>query len=214
MLDEADKLLEHGGFLEQIDAILGACTHSALQKCLFSATIPSSVEALAASIMREPIRLGVGLKDGAAQTVQQKLVYVGAEERHKLVAVLQMLKVGELKTPCLLFVQSIERAQSFYQELQLEPLLNSRLGVIHSNQPLEERQASITRFRQGKLWILIATDLLARGLDLPNVQLVVNLDFPQSVQSYIHRIGRTGRAGRTGSAITFFTDDDSYYLKM
>jgi len=85
--------------------------------------------------------------------------------------------------------------------------------VIHANLKKEERDVIIKEFRLGKIWILICTDLMSRGIDFKTVNQVINFDFPQSAVSYIHRIGRTGRAGKEGKAITFFTDDDVPYVR-
>lgn len=115
-----------------------------------------------------------------------------------------------LLPPAIIFVQSVERAQQLYKELVYD---NLHVDVIHSDRPQSQRDAVLAKFRQGEVWILIATDILARGLDFRGVNLVINYDFPQTVQSYVHRIGRTGRAGRPGRAVTFFTDVDAEYLR-
>ncbi|KAJ1651697.1 RNA-dependent ATPase rok1 [Dispira simplex] len=207
VLDEADQLLELG-FLEQMDTIIAACTHPHIRKSLFSATISSNVEELATSIMRDPIRVVVGIKNAATEDIDQKLVYVGQEEG-KLVEVRQMVHRG-IRPPVLIFVQSIERAKELFHELIYDGI---NVDVIHSERTKAQRDSIITNFRSGKIWVLIATELMSRGIDFKGVNLVVNYDFPQTIQSYIHRIGRTGRAGRKGEAVTFFTKDDLTYLK-
>ncbi|KAJ3286155.1 RNA-dependent ATPase rok1 [Borealophlyctis nickersoniae] len=207
ILDEADKLLELG-FLEQVDEILAACTSPKLQKSLFSATIPSGVESLASSFMKDPIRVVIGQKNAATETINQKLLYVGQEEG-KLIAVRQLVQEG-LRPPVLVFVQSIERAKELFHELVYDGI---NVDVMHSERTKAQRDNIIQNFRQGKIWVLIATELMARGIDFKGVNLVINYDFPQSIESYIHRIGRTGRAGRPGEAITYFTKDDAPYLK-
>ncbi|KAG0084364.1 RNA-dependent ATPase rok1 [Podila epicladia] len=207
ILDEADKLLEQG-FLEQTDEIFAACSHASLQKSLFSATLPSGVEALANTFMRSPIRIVIGSKNAATETINQKLVYCGSEEG-KLIAMRQQIQ-GGLKPPVLIFVQSIERAKELFHELIYDGI---HVDVIHSERTKAQRDKIVEGFRQGKVWVLIATELMARGVDFKGVNLVINYDFPQTVQSYIHRIGRTGRAGRAGEAITYFTNDDQTYLK-
>ncbi|KAJ3027323.1 RNA-dependent ATPase rok1 [Rhizophlyctis rosea] len=199
VLDEADKLLELG-FLEQIDEILAACTSPKLQKALFSATIPSGVEQLAKTFMADPIRVVIGQKNAATETINQKLLYVG-QESGKLIAIRQLIQTG-LKPPVLIFVQSIERAKELFHELVYDGI---NVDVIHSERTKSQRDNIISSFRAGKTWVLIATELMARGIDFKGVNLVINYDFPQSVQSYIHRIGRTGRAGRGGEAVTYFT---------
>ncbi|RIB25898.1 P-loop containing nucleoside triphosphate hydrolase protein [Gigaspora rosea] len=208
VLDEADKLLELG-FLDQTDEIFAACSNVKLQKYLFSATLPSGVESLANNFMKDPIRIVVGLKNAATETIKQQLIYVG-EENGKLTAIRQMIQEGRLKPPVLIFVQSIERAKELFHELIYDGI---NVDVIHAERTKAQRDSIVLNFRQGKIWVLIATELMARGIDFKGVNLVINYDFPQSIQSYIHRIGRTGRAGKSGEAITYYTKDDAPYLK-
>ncbi|KAJ2550285.1 RNA-dependent ATPase rok1 [Coemansia sp. RSA 1933] len=209
VLDEADTLMDKG-FLEQIDEIVAACSTSTanLQISLFSATMPSSVEDMAHTIMKDPIRVIVGTQNAATETIEQKLVFVG-QENGKLLDLRNMISTG-FKPPCLIFVQSIERAKELFHELVFEGI---NVDVIHSERTQTQRNRMIQKFRSGDLWVLICTELMARGIDFKGVNLVINYDFPQSTQSYIHRIGRTGRAGRPGKAITYFTKDDAPYLK-
>lgn len=207
VLDEADRLLELG-FLEQMDEIIAACNSPTLQTSLFSATIHSGVESIARTIMKDPIRIVIGQKNAATETIKQKLVYVGGEEG-KLIEMRQMIQSG-LKPPVLIFVQSVERAKELFHELVYDGI---NVDVIHSERTKAQRDNIVNNFRIGKIWVLITTELMARGMDFKGVKLVINYDFPQSVQSYIHRIGRTGRAGRDGEAVTFFSRDDVTYLK-
>ncbi|KAJ1949704.1 RNA-dependent ATPase rok1, partial [Linderina pennispora] len=208
VLDEADTLMEKG-FLEQVDEILAACTSPNLQISLFSATMPSSVEAMAKTIMKDPVRVIIGAMNSATDTIDQQLVYVGQEEG-KLVEVRNMIASG-FKPPCLIFVQSIDRAQELFRELVFEGI---NVDVIHSDRTQTQRNRIIQKFRSGALWVLICTELMARGIDFKGVNMVINYDFPQSAQSYIHRIGRTGRAGRAGKAITYITKEDAPYLRV
>jgi ATP-dependent RNA helicase DDX52/ROK1 len=199
VLDEADRLLELG-FLEQVDEILAACTSPTIQKALFSATISSSVEELARTFMRDPVRVIIGLKNSATDSIKQQLVFVGQEEG-KMIAIRQMLHKG-IRPPVLIFVQTIDRAKQLFHELVFDRI---NVDVIHAERTKAQRDAIIQNFRLGKIWVLISTELMARGIDFKGVNLVINYDFPQSVASYIHRIGRTGRAGHEGEAITYFT---------
>lgn len=208
ILDEADRLLEQG-FLEQTDSILAACTHSSLRKALFSATLPASIEELSKTFMLDEVRVLVGAKDAAVESVKQELVYVSSEDG-KLLGLRNLIRQGAVKPPVLLFVQSIQRAQELFKELIYDDL---HVDVIHSDRPKAQREGVIEAFKKGDVWILICTEVLARGIDFKGVELVINYDFPQSRESYIHRIGRTGRAGRQGKAITFFTEDDATYLR-
>ena len=135
-------------------------------------------------------------------------MYVG-QENGKLIAIRQLVQNG-LKPPCLIFVQSIDRAKELFHELVYDGI---NVDVIHSDRSKAQRETLIQNFRSGKIWVLITTELMARGIDFKGVNLVINYDFPQTAASYIHRIGRTGRAGRTGEAITYFTKEDAPYLK-
>ncbi|KAI8823026.1 P-loop containing nucleoside triphosphate hydrolase protein [Fimicolochytrium jonesii] len=208
ILDEADKLLELG-FLEQVDDVLAIVGGDQVRKSLFSATIPSGVEELARTFMKDPIRIVIGQKNAATETINQKLLYVG-QEAGKLIAIRQLISTG-LKPPVLIFVQSIDRAKELFHELVYDGI---NVDIIHSDRTKLQRDTVVNNFRMGKTWVLIATELMARGVDFKGVNLVINYDFPQSVASYIHRIGRTGRAGRPGEAVTYFTKEDAPYLKL
>ncbi|PWO00874.1 P-loop containing nucleoside triphosphate hydrolase protein [Tilletiopsis washingtonensis] len=208
VLDEADRLLEEG-FLEQTDAVLAACSHPELRKALFSATLPAGVEEMARTFMVDAVRVIVGTKDAANESINQTLTYVGSEEG-KLHALRALVHEGKLKPPALLFVQSIARARELFQELVYDGL---HVDVIHGERPRAQRDAVVDAFKRGDVWVLICTELLARGIDFKGVRLVINYDFPQSTQAYIHRIGRSGRAGRQGEAITFYTKDDAPHLR-
>ncbi|CAK9323195.1 unnamed protein product [Citrullus colocynthis] len=207
VLDESDKLFELG-LLKQIDTIVKACSNPSIVRSLFSATLPDFVEDLARSVMHDAVRVIVGRKNTASETVKQKLVFAGSEEG-KLLALRQSFSES-LNPPVLIFVQSKERAKELYGELTFE---NIRVSVIHSDLSQLERENVVDDFRAGKTWVLIATDVIARGMDFKGVNCVINYDFPDSAAAYIHRIGRSGRAGRSGEAITFYTDEDIPFLR-
>ncbi|KAK4051563.1 RNA-dependent ATPase rok1 [Microbotryomycetes sp. JL201] len=212
ILDEADKLFELN-FVEQTDEILAACTHPNLRKGMFSATMPSSVEEMAKSVMSGggtgAVRAIVGHKDSATETIDQKLMFVGTED-HKLLSLRSIISDGQFTPPVLIFVQSILRAKELANELLFDGI---NVDAIHAERTPEERDKVVKGFADGRIWCLIATDVMGRGVDFKGVKLVINYDFPQSAGSYIHRIGRTGRAGKKGRAITFFTKADAAYLK-
>ncbi|CAI5756429.1 unnamed protein product [Candida verbasci] len=207
IIDEADKLFDQG-FAEQTDEILSHC-NSTIRKSIFSATIPSGVEEMAHSIMKDPIRVIVGHKEGAAQTIEQKLIFTGNEEG-KLLAIRQMIQQGEFKPPIIIFLQSITRAKALFHELLYDKL---NVDVIHAERTAKQREEVIKRFKNGDIWVLITTDVLARGVDFKGVNLVINYDVPQSAQAYVHRIGRTGRGGKSGKSVTFFTKEDDKAVK-
>jgi ATP-dependent RNA helicase DDX52/ROK1 len=202
VLDEADKLFEMG-FSEQIDACLSACTNQQIVKTLFSATLPETVEHIARSVLRDPLRITVGERNVSATSVDQKLMFVG-RENGKILAIRQLISDG-LRPPVLVFVNTKERAKEVHKELMFEGV---HVDSLHASQSQAAREKAVEKFRQGKTWVLIATDLVARGLDFAGVETVINFDFPRSTIDYVHRVGRTGRAGRSGKAITFFTEED------
>lgn len=208
VIDEADKLFDHG-FAEQTDEILNHLTNPKIRKSMFSATIPSGVEEMAHSIMKDPIRVIIGHKEAASTTIDQKLVFTGNEEG-KLLAIRQMVQNGEFKPPIIIFLQSITRAKALFHELVYDKL---NVDVIHAERTPKQRDEVIKRFKNGDIWVLITTDVLARGVDFKGVNLVINYDVPQSAQAYVHRIGRTGRGGRAGRAVTFFTKEDDKAVK-
>lgn len=207
--DEFDENVQLRTFAAQSDLILSACTNVKLRKAMFSATIPSGVEAMANSIMVDPVRVIVGRKEAASDDVEQKVVFTGNEEG-KLLEIKQMITNGEFKPPVLIFVQSIQRAKALYHELIYDSI---NVDAIHGEKTSTQRNRVIERFKQGDIWVLICTDVLARGIDFQGVNLVINYDIPQTSQAYVHRVGRTGRAGKKGKAVTFFTKDDSVAVK-
>lgn len=208
VIDETDKLFDQG-FVEQTDEILSNCSNPKLRKSMFSATIPSGVEEMAQSIMRDPIRVIIGHKEAASNTIEQKLVFTGNEEG-KLLAIRQMIQQGEFKPPIIIFLQSITRAKALFHELLYDRL---NVDVIHAERTPKQRDEAIKRFKNGDIWVLITTDVISRGVDFKGVNLVINYDVPQSAQAYVHRIGRTGRGGREGKAVTFFTKEDDKAVK-
>lgn len=207
ILDEADKLFDLG-FTGQVDDVIAACTHKEIVRGLFSATLPETVEALARSVLRDPLRVTVGERGAAAATVSQKLLFVG-RENGKLMALRQLISEG-LRPPVLVFVNTKERARELHRELMYDGV---HVDSLHAAQSAAARTAAVDNFRAGKTWVLVATDLVGRGMDFAGVNTVINFDFPRSTTDYVHRVGRTGRAGRQGDAVTFFTEDDVGQLR-
>jgi superfamily II DNA/RNA helicase len=175
-----------------------------LQRALFSATIGPFIQELADSFLQNPIRVLIGQENSGAPSIRQRLIFAGREDG-KILALRNLLHEGQLTPPILLFTQSIERSKQLFRELAFDGL---SVEVMHSDRTASQREGIINRFRVGDIWILICTDLMARGIDFKAVKMIVNYDLPQSAVSYIHRIGRTGRGGREGEAITFFTEED------
>ncbi|KAG8930402.1 RNA-dependent ATPase rok1 [Tulasnella sp. 417] len=207
VLDEADNLLDTD-FGKQTEEVLESCTHPDLQKSIFSATLPQVAEQVAKRVLVDPIRVVVGVKDSASLNVSQTLTYCGTEVG-KLFALRQLLATSP-PLPMLIFVQSKERAKQLYQELLYD---NLTVDQLHSDMTSKQRLESVARMRRGETWVMVCTEVMARGMDFGGIKGVVNYDFPTTVQGYVHRIGRTGRAGRTGVAKTYFTDADIPFLR-
>ncbi|KAL6077950.1 DEAD (Asp-Glu-Ala-Asp) box polypeptide 52 [Balamuthia mandrillaris] len=207
VLDEVDRLFDMG-FVEQADQVIAACDNENIQRSLWTATMPQVVEELSQSFLRNPLHIFVGARNAATTTIKQTLKFVGKEE-NKLAALRQIIQEG-IRPPVLIFVQSKERAQELFQELAYD---NLNVDVIHADKSQTKREGIVKKFRMGKIWFLITTDLMARGMDFHAVSCVINYDFPQNSQTYIHRIGRSGRAGKEGSSITFYTENDAEMLR-
>eukprot|EP00871_Galdieria_phlegrea_P005342 jgi/Galph1/5809/GphlegSOOS_G4522.1 len=212
VIDEADKLFEEQ-FLQQIDGILAHCQSFSINKHLFSATLPDKIEMMARSFIDDPVRIIVGRGSGngsfsCIDSVQQQLVYTGTESGKRF-ALHKLFHEG-LASPVLIFVQDKRRVIDLARFIQR---WQTSFAFIHADCSEEHRRNSIIDFKKGNASILITTDLICRGMDFRCVQTVINYDFPTSLNSYIHRIGRTGRAGRKGIAISFFNEEDQWILR-
>ncbi|XP_078122439.1 putative ATP-dependent RNA helicase DDX52 [Sander vitreus] len=210
VVDESDKLFEGGktGFREQLAAVFLACSGSKVRRAFFSATCTPDVEQWCRLNLDNLVSVNIGHRNTAVDSVEQDLLFVGTENG-KLVAMRDIIKKGFLP-PMLVFVQSIDRARELFHELVYEGI---NVDMIHADRTQQQRDNVVNSFRSGKIWVLICTALLARGIDFKGVNLVLNYDFPTSSVEYIHRIGRTGRAGHKGKAITFFTENDKPLLR-
>ncbi|XP_029030362.1 probable ATP-dependent RNA helicase DDX52 [Betta splendens] len=210
VVDESDKLFEDGktGFREQLATIFLACSGPKVRRAFFSATCTPDVEKWCRLNLDNLVSVNIGHRNAAVDTVEQELLFVGTENG-KLLAMRDIIKKGFLP-PMLVFVQSKERARELFHELVYEGI---NVDVIHAERTQQQRDNVVASFRAGKIWVLICTALLARGIDFKGVNFVLNYDFPGSAVDYIHRIGRTGRAGHQGKAITFFTENDKPLLR-
>lgn len=205
VFDEGDRLWDtKTDFMEVVDKILTACSRKDKVVSLFTATLSERVETAARSVMTsDPVRIIVHGRQTANTHVKQQLTFCG-NELGKIVAMRNLIRDG-IKPPVLIFVQSIERTKELYDEIRSQGL---HIAIMNAKMTVEEREETVLQFRLGKIWFLITTELLSRGIDFKNVSTVINFDFPLTVDAYIHRVGRTGRAGKAGLAITFFTKED------
>lgn len=209
VLDEADKYFELG-FLDQFKELIDLLKLTKKHYSLFSATFPSQIEKMVVDLLIDPVQIIIRGKMVVLDTISQKLTFCGSEFG-KIVEIKNLLDRGELKIPCLIFVQSKDRAKQLYREVKT---LNIPVGCIEAGMDRNRRRDIVNAFTLEKIFVLITTDLLARGLDFPKVQLVINYDMPSSTVNYIHRVGRTGRGGVRGQAITFYTKEDKPMLKV
>ena len=208
VLDEADKFFDYG-FAELVSEILDKFKDKySVTKCFFSATILESLGELITTQFFDSIKISIGLSNIPARHIEQEFIYCTNEEG-KLIGIRNLFK-GKIEFPILIFVEGIKKLNSIYECIKYEI---QNISLIHSKMSKQEREKQITKFRLGETWVLICSDLLARGVDFKNVKTVINYDCPYRPVNYIHRIGRTGRAGKTGKAITFVIDDDVNKLK-
>ncbi|CAG2107613.1 unnamed protein product [Medioppia subpectinata] len=208
VIDECDKLFEEG-FRDQLSVIFQSCGKSTkVSHAMFSATHDIELEKWAKLNLDNLVAVGIGGKNNASQEVDQTLTFVG-NESGKIMALRDVIARG-CEAPVLIFVDKIQKAKQLHKELVYDGI---NIDVIHSKRTQQDRDNVVRSFREGKVWFLICTDLMGRGIDFKGVNLVINYDFPSTSVSYIHKIGRTGRAGRKGKAITFFTEKDSDKLR-
>jgi len=200
VLDEADRMLDQG-FERDIRNIIGQ-THKGRQTALFSATWPDSVRELAHSFLTKPIKVTIGCDDLTANIRITQIVEV-VEDRAREGKLTQLLKKyhADRKNRVLIFVLYKKEAARIEQNLSRN---GWKVASIHGDKSQEGRTLAVEQFKSGVIPLLVATDVAARGLDIPGVDYVINYSFPLTIEDYVHRIGRTGRAGRTGTAHTFF----------
>lgn len=208
VLDEADKYFEMG-FLEQFEKLIELFKVNDVFYHLFTATLPTQIEKIIDELFLDKVEVMVSGKINVQSTISQELRYTGSEFG-KLQEIKNIINDGEMDIPCQIFVQSKRRAFDLYTEVKR---YNIPITFIGANLSKEERERKLREFEEQKTWILITTDLLARGLDFPDVNLVINYDMPVSMVNYIHRVGRTGRGGKTGKAMTFYTNEDKVLVR-
>jgi len=200
VLDEVDRMLDMG-FGIQLDAIAKFLTAPKRQTLMFSATMPPNIQKLAAKYLKNPVRISVGSEH--APTTQIKQENVNLSESEKFPRLLEELDSRE--GSIIVFIKTKHGADAMAQKLRK---VGHKVNALHGDLRQNKRSQVIEGFRKQNYRILIATDVAARGLDIPHIQHVINHDLPQCPEDYIHRIGRTGRAGATGEALNFLSPAD------
>ncbi len=205
VLDEADEMLRMG-FAEDVETILSQ-TPEDKQVALFSATMPPAIRKIAQRYLRNPQEISVKAKTSTATNIRQR--YLQVMGAHKLEAMTRLLEVEE-HDGIIVFVRTKAATEEVAEKLRAR---GHAATAINGDIPQQAREKSVEQLRSGKIDILVATDVAARGLDVERISLVVNYDIPHDTESYVHRIGRTGRAGRSGDAILFMTPREKYLLR-
>lgn len=204
VLDEADRMLDMG-FINDINKIIAKIPQKR-QTLFFSATMPTAITNLSKSILTDPVRIEVTPQSTTVERIDQKIMFV--EKRDKL-ALLRNILRQEDATSVIVFLKTKHGADDVEDFLDRNRI---SVAAIHGDKDQDQREKSLNRFREGKIKVLVATDVAARGIDIPAISHVVNYDIPSDPESYVHRIGRTARAGRQGIAISFADPHDDTLL--
>ena len=205
VLDEADEMLKMG-FAEDVEQIL-AQTPQDKQVALFSATMPAAIRRLAQKYLREPEEVAITTRTTTNQNIRQR--YLVVAHAQKVDALTRILEVENFDG-VIVFVRTKNETESLAERLRAR---GYSAAAINGDIPQAQRERSVNQLKDGKLDILVATDVAARGLDVDRISHVINFDIPTDTESYVHRIGRTGRAGRSGEAISFITPRERYLLR-
>ena len=201
VLDEADRMLDMG-FIDDIIKIVQELPQSC-QRIMFSATMPPKIRELAVTLLHNPVEVKIAVSR-PAEKIQQS-AYV-CYDPQKLKIIHHIFKSGDLKR-VIIFSGKKERVKDITRSLKQ---MHINCGQMHSDLSQQERDEVMYRFKAGMTDVLVATDIVARGIDIDDIRLVINYDVPADSEDYVHRIGRTARADRDGEAITFISEDDIY----
>lgn len=206
VLDEADEMLAMG-FQEDVETILSD-TPESTQVALFSATMPSAIRRISQRYLTDPAEVKVAAKTSTAPNITQR--YVLVQHRDKLDALTRVLEVEDFDA-MIMFVRTKSATEELAERLRARGF---SAAPINGDIPQNLRERTIDALKDGRTDILVATDVAARGLDVPRISHVVNYDIPHDTESYVHRIGRTGRAGRSGQALLFVTPRERRMLSQ
>ena len=205
ILDEADRMLDMG-FSDDIIKIAKKLPKTC-QTIMFSATMPNKIEGLAKTLLKDPVELKLAVSKPAEKIKQSAYV---CYETQKMGVIKDIFKNGDLQR-VIIFCGSKIKVKQVAGALQRKHI---NCGEMHSDLDQATRDDVMFKFKSGQLDVLVATDIVARGIDIDDIAMVINYDVPHDAEDYVHRIGRTARAARTGTAITFVSEDDIYYFQQ
>lgn len=206
VLDEADRMLDMG-FIDDVERI-AAATPATRQTLLFSATLDGVIGNLAKRLLKNPKRISVAATQARHENIEQRLMYVD-DMAHKGRLLDHLLRDSDLNQ-ALVFTATKRDADALADKLLSQ---GHSAAALHGDMNQRERNRTLVSLRRGQVRILVATDVAARGIDVPGISHVINFDLPKAAEDYVHRIGRTGRALSTGTAITFITREDYSELR-
>ena len=205
ILDEADRMLDMG-FSEDIKTI-AAKLPKTCQTIMFSATMPEKIEELAKTLLKNPVEIKLAVSKPAEKIKQEAYV---CYETQKMTIIKDIFKAGDLKR-VIVFSGSKFKVKQLAASLQH---IGVNCGAMHSDLEQAERDDVMFKFKSGQYDVLVATDIVARGIDIDDIEMVINYDVPHDTEDYVHRIGRTARANRDGRAITFVSEEDQYWFQQ
>ena len=205
ILDEADRMLDMG-FSEDIKKIAQLLPPTC-QTIMFSATMPDKIEDLAKTLLKDPVIIKLAVSKPAEKIKQSAYV---CYETQKLGIIQDIFKQGDLKR-VIIFSGKKQKVKAINRALQR---MHVNSGEMHSDLDQAERDQMLYKFKSGQIDVLVATDIVARGIDIDDIAMVINFDVPHDAEDYVHRIGRTARADRDGVAITFINEEDVHYFKQ
>ena len=205
ILDEADRMLDMG-FSEDIKKIAPLLPPTC-QTIMFSATMPDKIEDLAKTLLKDPVIIKLAVSKPAEKIKQSAYV---CYETQKLGIIQDIFKQGDLKR-VIIFSGKKQKVKAINRALQR---MHVNSGEMHSDLDQAERDQMLYKFKSGQIDVLVATDIVARGIDIDDIAMVINFDVPHDAEDYVHRIGRTARADRDGVAITFINEEDVHYFKQ